>query len=779
MSSSRNSLISGSLSFLYLCLIFTTVFGQNQLISDQALEEFELTTDRDLYISGEAIWFSVQSRAKSDPKLPAISKIMYVELFNWDKNVIARGKFPLVDGLASGMLVVPDEQPSGVYQIRAYTQYLKNFDPRILPMKIVQVVNPRLPLDKESEIDLNEVILQPQGGKLVAGMNSQVFFRTPKSLASSVSTVDLRCGDSLVHNQVVLYENGLGKFQIKPVDSLKYQLHFLLANGDSLIVPLPQPEISGSLVDIKDQKNEVIYSLLNPTKNPFAGVERYHLTVSSGQFATVFQDSVSGASPVIEFIINRDQIPAGNNYFILKNRQGKILDISLFYQAKIDILPVEIRLSKNEYNSNEQVRLHLESNDLKDEEIARLSVSVIKKGTRLFHSKNLPDYLVDRPDLINPTMLMRFDNKESILDQVRIALGLFSPKIQKSPDWIEELTQHQRILKYIPESRNLTISGYVKNTTSQSGVGGTNVLLSYIGDNAQVHLNETQEDGYFIFAIDRYNTYQDLLLCTFDENPDQEIFVNNDYLNNFPDLERIPIEIDTGDRKLLEEMFINFQLEQLQKEVDISTSTDEESYRLGFGIPDISIRLEDYIDLPSMEVVLNEIVPYVKIRKRKGKYHMSILDSETGLTYENHLILVDNIPLDDVDELMSIHPAKVEKVEVINRTYVIGDHTFRGVLMVTTFTENFGGITLPGDAVFIKYPMSSVSPGYTNVTQLSDKSLREFRNVLFWEPEIKIANETELTFYTSSHLSTYQVFIQGVTSEGRIIYEIDEFSVIE
>lgn len=754
--------------------------GQQIKITDQPLEGFQLLTDRDLYISGETIWFAVHEVKKQDLQNPAISKIIYVELISTDKKVISKGKFNLTKGTAKGQLTIPGEQSSGVFIIRAYTQYLKNFHTSTYPEKIINIVNPSVPLSKRPEPETSNLIIVPKDGRLISGLNNEIAFRVIDPAKRKINRISLYLQDSLTTTEIDFYNNGLGKFKFIPAVGNKYflQVHFL--NGDSLVQAINNVAESGITTSIKEKKDEVVYGINKSSQSPFAHNKRYFLKVSDGLLSEIFNDSLSGVSPFIEFRINKRNLRPGINYFLLKNEKDEVLDFTIYYNNSAEIISVDVKTDQSSYKPGNKVNLDLRLNNIQNDEIANLSVSVVKKGTIQKIKETLPLWLIEHPLLIKPDLFESYKPSEELHHQVQIALDLYAPKVLTLNDIEIEINNSQKNLQYLPEIRSASISGYVKNTTDNTGIEGTKVLLSYVGQQAQIHVNETQEDGYFIFSLEKYDSNQDLFLCTFDENPGQKILINSDFSNNYPKLNKIYPDIDTTDQRLLEELFINHQLEAMNQKNDPELFSSENTYKLGFGTPDISIRLEDYIDLPSMEVVLNEIVPYVKVRKRKGNYRLTILDSETGLTYENHLILVDNIPLDNVNELMQIRPAMVEQVDVINRTYVIGDFTFQGILMVKTYTENFGGITLPMDAVFIKYPLAAETPfEYTYVPdETSNKMIHtDHRNVLLWEPTVLVKGSSTLSFYTSDHLSSYQIQVNGVSSDGRLVYGQTEIEV--
>jgi hypothetical protein len=105
-------------------------------------EEIYLHIDRDKYIAGEDIWFSIYNTDRKTGKLSGSSALVYIELLNpWNTQVI-QARFQLSDGRGEGNFVLPDSVSSGIYTIRAYTNWMKNFLPGYCYMKDLDVYNP-------------------------------------------------------------------------------------------------------------------------------------------------------------------------------------------------------------------------------------------------------------------------------------------------------------------------------------------------------------------------------------------------------------------------------------------------------------------------------------------------------------------------------------------------------------------------------------------------------------------------------------------------------------
>jgi len=91
-------------------------------------EKVHLHLDKPYYSIGDTIYFSgyVVNAEKNTPSV--ISNILYVDLINDSNNVLQTLKFAIMDGNTYGMLPIGDSLHEGKYRIRAYTNWMRNFD---------------------------------------------------------------------------------------------------------------------------------------------------------------------------------------------------------------------------------------------------------------------------------------------------------------------------------------------------------------------------------------------------------------------------------------------------------------------------------------------------------------------------------------------------------------------------------------------------------------------------------------------------------------------------
>ena len=125
------------LAFLLLAGLMILSFGISAQVKDRApavsiiSEEIDLFSDRQLYIAGETLWFSLSLKDRSTKSLSNYSKIAYVDLVGSSGLVMSRVKIEINGGIGSGAFDLSDDLISGYYKLRSYTKAMRNFGSEI------------------------------------------------------------------------------------------------------------------------------------------------------------------------------------------------------------------------------------------------------------------------------------------------------------------------------------------------------------------------------------------------------------------------------------------------------------------------------------------------------------------------------------------------------------------------------------------------------------------------------------------------------------------------
>ncbi|OJJ23036.1 hypothetical protein BKI52_01400 [marine bacterium AO1-C] len=112
----------------------------------RAFEQVYLHTDKPFYQPGENIWFSGYLRALGEQKKP-LSKVVQVAVKDPKGNTVAKFKYPVINGKIKGNFSLGANRPGGLYEIIAYTNWMKNFDETRFfrkQLQVQKVIRPRL-----------------------------------------------------------------------------------------------------------------------------------------------------------------------------------------------------------------------------------------------------------------------------------------------------------------------------------------------------------------------------------------------------------------------------------------------------------------------------------------------------------------------------------------------------------------------------------------------------------------------------------------------------------
>jgi hypothetical protein len=132
------------------------------------------------------------------------------------------------------------------------------------------------------------------------------------------------------------------------------------------------------------------------------------------------------------------------------------------------------------------------------------------------------------------------------------------------------------------------------------------------------------------------------------------------------------------------------------------------------------------------------------------------------------LLLLDNILVSDVDEFLKIPVDRIEKVELIDKPYMVSGMAYSGIISVSTIRKDLAGINLPEQGVFFNY--NFFSDGKFHLSDFSSGTTEKgtYRhNVLFWDPMIKLSPNIpkSLSFYTSDSKGEYVVFVRSLNGK--------------
>jgi uncharacterized protein YfaS (alpha-2-macroglobulin family) len=162
----QDIVVAGDMDFLKVSGILPTDYNMNDSANEAYFLKFEkapfaetvhLHTDRTMYFQGDKLWFKAYLNYTSFAKNDTASKVLYVQLIDESKKVVETQKIEVSNGFGYGAVVLPIDLPKGIYQIRAFTNYMRNFDNLIFRKSIpVLSRNEKIYLQDEQIVDNEE-----------------------------------------------------------------------------------------------------------------------------------------------------------------------------------------------------------------------------------------------------------------------------------------------------------------------------------------------------------------------------------------------------------------------------------------------------------------------------------------------------------------------------------------------------------------------------------------------------------------------------------------------
>ena len=147
------------LLIFFVLTVFVSMDSSKRLV-DEIIQDFTtyhrlfpkekifLHFDKKLYTTGETIWFKAYLVHGTSHQPDTLSGTLYVDLIKPDQQkIIFSRMLEVKDGVTYGDISLPDTLPSGNYKIRAYTNWMRNFDENFFYTKEIPVYNYKLPFD--------------------------------------------------------------------------------------------------------------------------------------------------------------------------------------------------------------------------------------------------------------------------------------------------------------------------------------------------------------------------------------------------------------------------------------------------------------------------------------------------------------------------------------------------------------------------------------------------------------------------------------------------------
>jgi len=339
-------------------------------------------------------------------------------------------------------------------------------------------------------------------------------------------------------------------------------------------------------------------------------------------------------------------------------------------------------------------------------------------------------------------------------------------------------------VQYYPETRGLSLSGKVVDAVHGQPVAQVRVNLSTVARPLYFSTTETDSAGVFLFTFpDIRGEHEFHIAVEGAESRQLDLLIDNDFCTRPVTLPYHPFYLAEDEKELVSDLALNAQIRsRFGIRSTCSVGTAEQMYPF-YGVPDRTIYEKEFIELKNMGEFFFELVYEVNVGKTNGKASLQMGSIGTLVAYPP-LVLMDNISIDNIDALLKVSCRRVERIEVVNRGYVIGNRFFSGIISLYSEAHDMAGMKLGKDNNFFtlslpekketRFPDYSEDGGSVNIP--------DRRNTLAWFPAVKLSAEepSGISFYTPDVPGTYTLFLIGEDpQEGALMYATQKIVVTE
>jgi hypothetical protein len=286
--------------------------------------------------------------------------VAYVEVLNSLHQPVLQTQLTLHDATGQGALDLPATLPTGRYTVRAYTSWMKNFDPEFYFQTTVSIINTFAASGPAAApaAPAYEVQFFPEGGQLVQGVPSRVAFRVVDATGrgqAAAGTVRDAQGRAVATLRTL--RAGLGSFEFTPGALGTYTVDLQLATGQKLVQKLPTASVQGYVLRLSEAgptqlRLHVVAKGLETTAGRLA------LVGHSGQRVATAQVAQPDAQGEVDFLIAKSTLLPGISHFTVFNSQRQPVGERLYFRRPRP-LPLTVAPGQARYGLRDKVTLRL------------------------------------------------------------------------------------------------------------------------------------------------------------------------------------------------------------------------------------------------------------------------------------------------------------------------------------------------------------------------------------------------------------------------------------
>jgi hypothetical protein len=736
-------------------------------------EKLFLHLDRPLYLSGETMWFKVYAVDATYARPLALSSVAYVEVLDAGQHPVLQSKVALAKATGQGSFTLPASLPAGSYTVRAYTSWMKNFSPDAYFHAPVTVINAAAASGATSQDSAAaEARFFPEGGNLVRGLRSRVAFKITDKTGHGVP------GEGKVLNQsgavVATFRTarlGMGSFTFTPATGPEtYTAVVTLSNRQTISRKLPAAFAQGYVLRLEDSGPDQLTLTVNASGTQTATV--YVLGHSRQQVALATRlQLVAGQG---QLVVSKRALLDGVSHFTLFTAEQQPVCERLYFRPPTQALTITARADKSYYTTRDKVTVQVSTAGPQMPLAAQLSMAV---------------YRLDSLNRVAPVTIDRYVGLTSDLQGAVENPGYYftasGPEVVEAADNLM-LTQGWSRFKWedvlaAPKPFEFLAEPYGPVLEARLTRAGTNeprtAVTAYLASPSRLtRLTNATADAHGVarFELGPLTGPREMMLQT-DPGQDStvQITVLQPFSTRYSAVAPPPFGLTPRFQADYAKRYFQAQVQQVFVGNLRNRYAPERVDSMAFyGKPDETYLLDKYTRFKVLEEVLREYVPGVVVRIRKDGFHLLVVDKvNKTVLQDNPMVLLDGVPVFNINKIMAMNPLKIRKLEVIDNRFFHGSAIYNGIVSFTTYKADLEDFPLDPRVLVERYEgvqrqREFYAPRY-DTPEAAKSRLPDLRNLLYWNPSISTGPDAQtVDFYTGDQAGRYLVVLQGLAANG-------------
>ena len=497
------------LLFLYLCFLVSIAKAQQSI--PLFFEKAYLHTDRAFYAAGDNIWFKAYIINPRTSNASTASNNLYVELYDPKAKLIKRETIRMEEGIGKGDFKLADSIDAGIYHIRAYTNWMKNFGNHFIFEKNIQVASITKNVRKINSTSAltNSIQFFPEGGTMVASTASLVSFKALNSYGKSIEakgSVFSEKGDTVAHFSTTYL--GMGSFSITPMPDLDYKAIVWFKDGSNVIVDLPSVYAQGYTISLMQQDTMMVVDINGNKATLSANPSNEIILAGRNTGKIIYKEKIQLKDGKATIKIGNGLFPNGIAAFtVYDDKLRPNAERLVYVEHKNQLTLVTVSTDKKNYQPKDKVEVEITATDANGKPIAaNLSVSVVDEGLVKSSYTNIASYINLESELKG-----NIENPANYFDKNNADRLLQMDLLMRTQGWRSflwrQIADTSYSIKYLPE-QGISIAGSVKETFGKKPLPNMNITL--MAPNAKgdkLYFTKTDSLGkYYLDGLPLYGT---------------------------------------------------------------------------------------------------------------------------------------------------------------------------------------------------------------------------------------------------------------------------------